>query len=346
MSEPTPPELPPGWSPQQPPPYGAVPPPPPPPPGTSPDPGAGGWGGNQGWGPATWAPVPEAPKPGVVPLRPLTVLEILDGAITTMRRYPKPMLGLSFIVAVALAVMAFLVSLLSLSSLNSIDNLDPNSADAGDFFAAMGPLFVGTFIRGVVQMVAIILLTGVLTVVVGQAVLGKEMSIGDAWRALRPRAWRLIGLSIVLVLGSSVGAMMCLVPGVIFIVFFALSGAALVLEKGKVFGSMGRSASLVNGSWWRTFGVLLLVVVIYEVISTAVTVPFAFVTLVFNPVDAAGNINSGWFVLSEGLGAIGSVVAGTIGYPFVAASIVLLYVDRRMRREGLDLQLAQAAQGS
>jgi hypothetical protein len=39
-------------------------------------------------------------KPGVIPLRPLGVGEILDGAVTTIRRNPGPMLGLSAIVAV------------------------------------------------------------------------------------------------------------------------------------------------------------------------------------------------------------------------------------------------------
>ena len=48
------------------------------------------------WG---WAPPPVV-KPGVIPLRPLGVGEILDGAVTTIRRNPAPMLGLSAIVAV------------------------------------------------------------------------------------------------------------------------------------------------------------------------------------------------------------------------------------------------------
>src|SRR3984885_11885612 len=37
---------------------------------------------------------PPAPKPGVIPLRPLSVGEILDGAFTAVRRNPKATLGL------------------------------------------------------------------------------------------------------------------------------------------------------------------------------------------------------------------------------------------------------------
>src|SRR5262245_61916180 len=65
----------PGWAapdPQQP----QQPPMPPPPP--------------TGWG---------VPKPGVIPLRPLGLGEILDGAISTMRAHPRVILGVSAIVA-------------------------------------------------------------------------------------------------------------------------------------------------------------------------------------------------------------------------------------------------------
>lgn len=343
MSEPTPPSVPPGWSSQQPPPYGAVPPPPPAPPTTPVTSDASGAGG---WGAPAWAPLPQAPKPGVVPLRPLTVLEILDGAITTMRRYPKPMFGLSFVVTAVLALFGFVVSALSIGSLTSLNDMDPNTVDAGDVFVALGPFFAGALVSGVVQAIALILLTGVLTVVVGQAVLGRDMGVGDAWTAVRPLAWRLIGLSLLLALVIGLGFLLCIVPGVIFWVFLALAGAALVLEKSKVTTAMGRSWTLVSGSWWRTFGILVLVYVIYTIITTAVSAPFSIVSVVVPPIDAAGNVNEGWFLLGQGVSAIGSIVAGTIGYPFVAASIALLYVDRRMRREGLDLQLAQAAADS
>ena len=334
---------PPGWSAQQPPAYGAVPAPPPPtppPPPAAPPlpPGANPWGT-----PAGWAPVVEAPKPGVIPLRPLSVLEILDGAITTMRRYPKPMLGLSFAVTACLALVGFLLSLLSLSSFANLGDLDPQTATAGDVATSMVPLLAGALLTVAVQGVALILLTGMLTVVVGQAVLGREMTIGEAWRAVRPNAWRLIGLTLLLWLILAIGFVLCLVPGVILGVFWCVAATALVLEKGTVSGSMSRSWALVSNAWWRTFGIVLLVLVIYYAITTAVSIPFSITSVVFSPLDSAGNVDTGWFLLNQALSSIGSVVAGTIGYPFVAAAIALVYIDRRMRREGLDLELARAA---
>ncbi len=62
--------------------------------GQPPDPGnQPPWGG-------AWAPAPQAAKPGVIPLRPLAVGEILDGAVATMRAHWRTVLGISLIVAV------------------------------------------------------------------------------------------------------------------------------------------------------------------------------------------------------------------------------------------------------
>src|SRR5205814_3959442 len=81
---------PPGWSTDQPPPTPTSPPPPPPP----------GWA----TGPAAYYPqssyAPPPPRPGIVPLRPLGVGELLDGAFTAIRRHPRTLLGMAAVVMV------------------------------------------------------------------------------------------------------------------------------------------------------------------------------------------------------------------------------------------------------
>jgi hypothetical protein len=51
-------------------------------------------------------------KPGVVPLRPLALGELLDGAVGVLRGYPRPTLGMSAVVAVV-ATLANVVLLLT-----------------------------------------------------------------------------------------------------------------------------------------------------------------------------------------------------------------------------------------
>ena len=45
------------------------------------------------------------------------------------------------------------------------------------------------------------------------------------------------------------------------------------------------------------------------------------------------------------IGAVGSIVAGAVTRPISAGVTVLLYLDMRMRKEGLDLALQSAAGG-
>ncbi|HMG28666.1 MAG TPA: hypothetical protein VK585_00920 [Jiangellaceae bacterium] len=375
----------PGWSTRQPPEPGwTVPGQPPeqeqPPAGATPPPSGSGWvqqpppvaPGATGWG---WAPPPTV-KPGVIPLRPLGVGEILDGAVTTIRRNPGPMLGLSAIVAVLTQLLGLGVGYLLLRDLTALDSLGAN-ASPGQVFEAVAGLLGASVIVVVVTWVATVLLTGILTVVVSRAVLGERQTAGAAWQAARRRLPRLLLLTIVysliwlapfllvtafaVALGvagaggdatAAVAALLVLVTAPLAIwlyVRYALSGPALMLESTSpgpgepsrpvgVTGALRRSAELVRGSWWRVFGILLLVLLIAVIISQVISVPFSLPLFVVGdqPSDSE-------FLLTLVISALGGIVASTITAPFTAAATVLLYVDRRIRREGLDIELARAA---
>ena len=377
----------PGWSTRQPPPAewaapGQAPDPtrPTDSPGTTPAGTAatppGGWGGEPSagaqWG---WAPPPVV-KPGVIPLRPLGVGEILDGAVTTIRRNPAPMLGLSAIVAVITQLLGVGLGYLLFQDVAELESLSP-TASFGEVMNALAGLVGASAIVVVVTWVATVLLTGILTVVVSRAVLGEYPTIGQAWAAARPRLPRLLLLTIVYSLiwlipflvtalagvllaaagvddEATAGIVVVLtfvaVPVAVWIyVRYALSGPALMLESSSrsttgparpigVFGALRRSAELVRGSWWRLFGILLLILLIAGIISQVISVPFALPAFFLDepPSDSQ-------FLITLVISALGGIVAATITAPFTAAATALLYVDRRIRREGLDIELARAA---
>lgn len=79
-------------------PTGAGPTAPPPRPGAHTPPQGPGWGGS--WQGPGWGGPPPAAKPGVIPLRPLGVGEILDGAVSTMRAHWRTVLGITLTVSV------------------------------------------------------------------------------------------------------------------------------------------------------------------------------------------------------------------------------------------------------
>src|SRR3954469_11599711 len=174
---------PPGWSADQPPP--TYPPPPPPPGWAPPPPGWAqpppGWGQppppGGGW--TAFGP-PTAPRVGIVPLRPLSVGEILDGAFTAIRRYPRTVLGLSAATAAVQQLLGLLVDV-------STGGFASPSATG---FSALGT--VSGVASAVLNAVLATLLVGMLTLVIGDAVIGRRAPLRVVWERLRPLMWRLL----------------------------------------------------------------------------------------------------------------------------------------------------------
>lgn len=357
------PPVPPGWAPVQPPPsYGQQ------PPGWQPP----GWQPQPGWGPPPGGyppPPPPPPKPGIIALRPLGLTEILDGAISAMRTYPRIMLGLSAVVAAVTQLLTLpLTWLLLHDSADAAFSFDrPTTPQEDVTFAASAVTATG--VQVVVTLVATLVLTGILTVVVSRAVLGQGITARDAWEQARPRLPALLGVTVLvmlIVLGIGVVA---LAPGVVLAVTgaptaatalafvvgvpallvvagylyvaFALAPPAIVLERQRVVASLRRSRQLVRGAWWRTFGILLLVNVLAGVLGNILAVPFQVLAMLLAYLSG-DNLNI--YALAPLLvTSLGTILASAVTWPFTAVATALLYVDRRMRREALDVELARAA---
>ncbi|MFJ9694265.1 hypothetical protein [Kitasatospora sp. NPDC101183] len=311
-----------------------------------------GWGRPGGQGPYGYGQ--HSPRPGVIPLRPLGVGELLDGAVTTVRRHWRTTLSLALGVAVLEQAgqvgVRFLVSGKTGSSTQIVQ------------FAASIPLSV----------LLNVLATALLTIVVSRAVLGRTVTAADAWREARPRLPQLLGVTLlatllsagVLVLGfaplflyggGSVGAAALLsllglasLPVALWLwVRYSLAAPALMLEKQGVITSLSRSARLVRGSWWRILGVNLLAQVMALVFALVIAMPFTIAGMALGYIDLEqqssfdGTITQSTATLI--ITAISGIISSTLTIPFLGTLGVLIYVDQRIRREALDIELARAA---
>ncbi|MEW2120002.1 hypothetical protein AB0945_33440 [Streptomyces sp. NPDC005474] len=381
----------PNWSQKQPPPAqwsaptsaqgpGQAPPPPPPPGpgwgGTSPGApgGYGGYGppgGHPGWG-GNWGGPPPAAKPGVIPLRPLGVGEILDGAVSTMRAHWRTVLGISLTVAVVTEIVAVLLQGYVLNNSTSADALKNPSASLDELTRAMGDALLSSGVLFVISLIGTVIATALLTTVTSRAVLGKTVTTGEAWRDARPQVPKLFGLILLLLLTVIAIMAVGIAPGLLvalsasegggaalailgvfgasvvalwLIIRFSLASPALMLEKQSIVKSITRSAKLVRGAWWRVLGIQLLAGIIAGIVSGIVVVPFTFIgaALAGNGISDLFNGTGGYswtFLIVSG---IGSVLGSTLTLPITAGVTVLLYIDQRIRREALDLDLARAA---
>ena len=345
------------------------------PPGTgSGQPGYGQRGYGQaraGYGapPGGWAPPPQAPKPGVIPLRPVAVGEILDGAFTSIRRNPKATFGIAAVVLTISGIITTGLELFLLSQLGLSTGSD--QALTGAQLAGMLAVVIPSGLTALIlAFIVQILLTGLLAAVVGRSVLGGRTTAGEAWRIARPRlpalllatllaALALIGpwaglAAVLILLGAAgapggpviavllLGAIACVVTDVWFWTMFSMSAAAVVLERRGPAQALGRSWRLVRGSFWRVFGTLLLAALIVLVASSVLRLPFTVISAALSSGSAPLAQAIQPSVASLVIGAVGGIVAGAITQPISADVTVLLYVDLRMRREGLDLALQNA----
>ncbi|MEV6874077.1 hypothetical protein [Amycolatopsis sp. NPDC051128] len=333
-----------------------APPPPAPPPGWQQPPP--GWQppGQPSYGAPQYAPGPPPPrwhphglgKPGVIALRPLNIGDILDGAITTIRRHPLLILGIGAVMAVITAAITFFVQkfvLADLQNLASTADLGPGSTDeevAGAMFGALGDVLLALVPTALLTTLFMAVANGLLAAVMGRAVLGREVTFAIAWSEVRPRLLPLLGVGFLYAIATTVGGLLCFVPGIVAYVYWSLANPALVLERGTLREAFSRSAKLVKGAFWRVFGILLLAGLLESVVSSIIQLPFNIGSGLF-----AGLVNPSRVVVPDTgdllLQSVGQIISGTITIPFVALVTVIVYLDQRMRREGMDIELARAA---
>lgn len=374
-----------GWTPPTAPPPGAAYPPPPgaaypppgagapPPPGSTPPPG---------WQPPAYRTVDV--RPGIVPLRPLGLGDVYGGVLKAVRGNPAATIGLAALTCFALllpttALGAFLAGQASSDPFGSFAATDTVPDNAGISL-------LGQYLPTIGQLLSAVLLAGFLAQVVGQAVLGRKVGMGEIWRSTRGRVLPLVGvvlltgflLLVVLVVGvagavalvvaiqpSGTGGILAaigivLVVGLATVALLALlatrwayAAPAVVLERVGVMASLRRSWGLVGGPstgpFWRVFGIRLLTAVITGVASTVITFPISLLLLgvVAATTIGSGSSDGGTLLVAQTLvSGLTALLTGALTTPFSAGVDALLYVDGRMRREGLDIQLIQSAQGA
>ena len=309
-------------------------------------------------------PIPPALKPGVIPLRPLSLSDIFNGAVGYIRANPKATLGLTTAVVVITQIIALILQLAPLAVTGHLVPLRGEEASTAALVGSSASSIAG----GIATALSGILLSGMLTVVVGRAVFGSSITIGEAWAKVRGRLLALIGLAAleavgavlligivvlivfgVAVAGNGAAAVVIGLPLVLAVtaalvyLFTVLSFAPvlIVLERLPVFAAISRSFALVRNSFWRVLGIRALAGVVATFVAGAVAVPFSFggQLLLF------GAESTGLVLIATVLIAVGSAIGQIITAPFSAGVVVLLYTDRRIRGEAFDLVLQTGAAG-
>ncbi|GAA5229719.1 hypothetical protein [Arthrobacter cryoconiti] len=171
------------------------------------------------------------PKPGVIPLRPLNLGEVLDGAFQAARRNGKAMFGSAVIfqvvaAAVTLVVMAVGFGQVGLSLMNggyfAEASSEPSAEALDSLLGSVLPVLAGLVVVQFLSVLAQMVLQGALVIPVLRATLNRTTSFGQMWRLARPRVPSLLGLALLYTAAGLVA--MALYGGILVGIIFAVGG--------------------------------------------------------------------------------------------------------------------------
>jgi hypothetical protein len=328
-----------------------------------------------------WGYVRLAPKPGVIPLQPLGVSEIISGVFGTLKRYFIPIYAPLLAIA---GVAAVLMGILAAFAYGPVHTVVTNADNSSDYTPGDGLVVELAVLGGVALLLVMVtgfilyvVVSTVCTSVLRHAVLGRKVTIRQVWAESRPHFWRVAWDSLLLWLGSALSAglvvgvaaavglathsggifallMLLLLPLGLFLLYLqirlVLVIPVLVVESERPIAAFRRAWRLNEGAWWRSLGIPLLVSMIGWIASQVILVPVSGIGFgsVFSsiPVDTGDgdpNFPVGSFITLYLLVWLGSALVSALTLPLTPLTNGLLYMDRRIRRESLDVALAAQA---
>ena len=232
-------------------------------------------------------------------LRPLSLGEILDGALAIFRSNFITLVSIAIICQGIPAVMNTYVTL------------------AG-----------GLLEQPIIGIVAVVLgafggllAAGAIVHVISEAYLGHEETVGDALHFALSKIWQLFIAGLVKYLLLSIGFIFFVVPGIIIACGYAVVAQVVVLEELRApTDALSRSWQLTKGFKGKAFGLGLVVFVM-------IYIPIMVVGVFTVMIPAAQTIL-----------VAGAQLVSLVIYPVIACAFTLLYYDLRVRKEAFDLE--------
>jgi hypothetical protein len=279
-----------------------------------------------------------------VRLRPLPLGELLDETFKLYRQHFNVIAG----VAVAVILPNLILSLVSGEyRANPFTYLQQVIQNANDPVAlqaiqdrqaqySSSPLYLLTI---VVAILMVPFTHGALYRAATSLAAGNPETIGSALAGTARRYFAIWGIILLAGCVAAGGILIITIPVVIWVlVRWSVATPALFAEGIGPVKSLGRSWKLVQDNWWRTVGIVIVVAIMVGLIELALAALFGGIATVVP--GLSDDIRAG--LVTSVVTLVDAVVSA-----ITPIAITMLYLDLRVRKEGLDLdQLArQAASG-
>lgn len=161
------------------------------------------------------------------------------------------------------------------------------------------------------------------TFVISQYLLGRSISIGEAYSRVLGSLFPLLGSIILSTIAAGIGLML-FIPGIVAYAWFCLAAPVVIIEREGGFGALKRSQVLVKGFFNKAF---LLVVWLTLAEAFVVLLILSLSNLIFD------------FPGFDSLLSFLAICLSLLINAFRVISTTMLYYDLRIRKEGYDRQV-------
>lgn len=315
----------------------------------------------------TWTP---APRPGIIPLHPLGFGTIMGRSFAALRHNPRVLFGFALTVqAVMYIVTIAAVGATTVSAFSRLDTVPAGSEDYQTILIGSGWMIgIVGLIMTLLSLGVQVLVQGVVIVEVTHATVAEKLTVREIWQRVRPVAWRLVGYTLLLIVAilvvvvavvlivwglttvaGGLGILLGILAGLAAIPLYVwintkliLVPSVMVIERARIFEAMRRSWRLTKTRFWPTFGLIFLIGLIFSAAGQLVSTPFSIlgsgVLTIFTPTgDPSGSLTMSIVFLC--LSYVVALIVQSVSLIVTSTASALIYIDCRMRHEGLDIDL-------
>lgn len=136
-----------------------------------------------------------------------------------------------------------------------------------------------------------------------------DASVAEALQRASGRGTKLVAVSLLSAIGTALGFLVLIVPGLVLATRWAVAVPVAMLEDGSARGALRRSRELIAGNGWAVFRVLVGVAVVNGVVGV---------------VFAVATAGSGPFGIW-----VGATVGSALGAPYAAHALTVVYYALR-----------------
>lgn len=264
---------------------------------------------------------------------PMSIGQIIDGSFRIYKNNFVRFITIVAIVQVPVSLASITINAVILGMVGSVDISGTHPAFRTTLVVAG---VVAALLGFILYLLAYNLSNGALMKSISESYLGKEVTVGEAYRFVIPKLGSIIVAAILVGVCFIVGFILLVVPGVIFSLWFALVTPVIVLENMGSTEAMSRSKALAKGNLSKIFTVSLIIGLITVIVTIIISATGGILSLL----AVGGNP-----IVMKTIQELSNLVARLIIAPVGACAAILLYYDLRIRKEGFDLEMLAQSLG-